>query len=302
MQLNAQSENQLRQDLQSTKNKTSQLQIRLRLLDAIYERNRNEWQKEVQILVSQRRAYVGSDNQAQISLLEAERARYQGDHQQLIEIFNQSIAPHNFSNPKAAWRKKILGCLLFPNDKKFHYKTLIAQANKGLKHREQTALYLQIAKNFSTLFQKDSAIWAGNIALQHAKRSDKKWVLIDAMQQQAEVYWQFNLFEQAVQRSINSLQLAEEAQLVHFKLSPLLLIASISIDVKNYNQAFTYLKLAQDLAKVNKDSRGQAYTNYLLGRYYLGINLPAKASTMAGLAYRFFLKMLATCVIRIERG
>ena len=51
MQLNAQSENQLRQDLQSTKNKTSQLQIRLRLLDAIYERNRNEWQKEVQILV-----------------------------------------------------------------------------------------------------------------------------------------------------------------------------------------------------------------------------------------------------------
>ena len=64
MQLNAQSEKQLRQDLQSTKNKTSQLQIRLRLLDAIYERNRNEWQKEVQILVSQRRAYVGSDNQA----------------------------------------------------------------------------------------------------------------------------------------------------------------------------------------------------------------------------------------------
>ena len=36
MQLNAQSEKQLRQDLQSTKNKTSQLQIRLRLLDAIY--------------------------------------------------------------------------------------------------------------------------------------------------------------------------------------------------------------------------------------------------------------------------
>jgi hypothetical protein len=288
LQLNAQSENQLRQDLQSTKNKTSQLQIRLRLIDAIYERNRNEWQKEVKILVLQRRAYVGSENQAQISLLEAERARYQGEHQQLIEIFNQAIAPHNFSNPKAAWRKKMLGCFLFPNDKKYHYKTLIAQANRGLKHREQTALYLQIAKNFSTLFQKDSAIWASNMALQHAKRSDKKWVLIDAMQQQAEVYWQFNLFEQAVQRSINSLQLAEEAQLDHFKLSPLLLIASISIDVKNYNQAFTYLKLAQDLAKVNKDNRGQAYTNYLLGRYYLGINLPAKASTMAGLAYRFF--------------
>jgi hypothetical protein len=50
MQLNAQSEKQLRQDLQGTKNKTSQLQIRLHLIDVIYERNRNEWQKEVQLL------------------------------------------------------------------------------------------------------------------------------------------------------------------------------------------------------------------------------------------------------------
>jgi hypothetical protein len=98
----------------------------------------------------------------------------------------------------------------YSKEKEYHYRTLLAKANRVLKHREQTALYLQIAKNFTATFQKDSAVWASNMALQHAKRADKKWVLIDAMQQQAEVYWQFNLFEQAVQRAINSLQLAEE--------------------------------------------------------------------------------------------
>jgi hypothetical protein len=267
MQLNAQSEKQLRQDLQGTKNKTSQLQIRLHLIDVIYERNRNEWQKEVQLLIAQRKAYFGAENQALISLVEAERARYLGNNTHLSKIFNQKLAQHSFKDPNAAWRKQLLGCAI-SKEKEYHYRTLLTKANRVLKHREQTALYLQIAKNFTATFQKDSAVWASNMALQHAKRADKKWVLIDAMQQQAEVYWQFNLFEQAVQRSINSLQLAEEAQLDHFKLSPLLLIASISIDVKNFNQAFTYLKLAQDLAKVNKDNRGQAYTNYLLGRYY----------------------------------
>jgi hypothetical protein len=72
-QLNAQSENKLRQELQATKDKTSQLQIRFRLLDVIYERNRNEWQKEIKLLVAQRQAYAGAENQALISLLAADR-------------------------------------------------------------------------------------------------------------------------------------------------------------------------------------------------------------------------------------
>jgi hypothetical protein len=108
------------------------------------------------------------------------------------------------------------------------------------------------------------------------------------MQQQAEVYWQFNLFEQAVQRAIYSLQLAEEAELSYFKSSPLLLIASISIEVKNYNLAFSYLKLAQDLAKAQKDERSMAFVNYLFSRYYIGTNVPNKAAISAGLAYNWF--------------
>jgi sensor histidine kinase YesM len=160
--------------------------------------------------------------------------------------------------------------------------------NRGLKNREQTALYLQIAKNFTAVYHKDSAIWASNRALQLAKRSDKRWVLIEAMQQQAEVYWQFNLFEQAVQRSIFSLQLAEEAALDYYKLSPLLLIASISTDVKNYNVADAYLKRAQDLAQTMKDERSLAFAHYLFGRYYLGINAPPKAAQRANLAYHWF--------------
>ncbi|MFM7005995.1 MAG: histidine kinase [Flavobacteriales bacterium] len=282
-----QTEDELRQKMQATKNKTSQLQIRLRLLDAVYERNRNEWQKEAQLLVTQRRAYLGKENQALISLIEADRARYIGNVQLFERIFKQTLAQHNFKDAKANFRKNILGCSLDPSSN-FHYRKLIIASNEAMKHREQAELYLQIARNFTGAFQKDSALWASNLALQHAKRSDKKWVLIEAMQQQAEVFWNFNLFEQAVQRSIYSLQLAEEAQLSYFKLGPLLLIASISLEVKNYNQAYTYLKLAQELAKVLKDERGQAFANYLFSRYHLGINQPQKASAMAGLAYRYF--------------
>ncbi|MEN9968371.1 MAG: hypothetical protein RIR94_545 [Bacteroidota bacterium] len=288
LQVSAQSEKQLRTELARTKDKTSQLQIRLRLIDAIYERNRNEWQKEVNLLVLQRRAYNSLGSQALISLMEAERANFLGNRRGLAQIFNSQLKDYHFSNPKLNWRKNLLGCALYPQDKKYHYARLISQMNRGLKNREQTALYLQIAKNFTAVYHKDSAIWASNRALQLAKRSDKRWVLIEAMQQQAEVYWQFNLFEQAVQRAIFSLQLAEEATLDYYKLSPLLMIASISIDVKNYNEAVTYLKLAQDLAQSTKDERSLAFAHYLLGRYYLGINAPSKAAQSAGLAYHWF--------------
>jgi hypothetical protein len=288
VQLNAQSEKLLRQELQNTKNKTAQLQIRLRLIDAIYERNRQDWQKEVHLLVLQRRAYQGAANQALISLLQAERALFLGNTQELNQLFDQNLGGHRFSDPKLNWRKNLLGSALYPQVSTYHYRTLLSQMSRGLKNREQTALYLQFAKNFTAVNQKDSALWASNMALQLAKRSDKKWVLIEAMQQQAEVYWQFNLFEQAVQRAIYSLQLAEEAELSYFKSSPLLLIASISIEVKNFNLAFSYLKLAQDLAKAQKDERSMAFVNYLFSRYYIGTNMPNKAGISAGLAYNWF--------------
>ena len=288
LQLTAQTEKQLRSELARTKDKTSQLQIRLRLIDAIYESNRNEWQKEVKLLVLQRRAYVGPYDQALISLLEAERANFLGNRKSLVQIFDNQLQDARFRDPKLNWRKNLLGCAVHPNDPTYHYTRLLAQMNRGLKNREQTALYLQIAKNFTAVYHKDSAIWASNRALQLAKRSDKRWVLIEAMQQQAEVYWQFNLFEQAVQRSIFSLQLAEEAALDYYKLSPLLLIASISTDVKNYNVADAYLKRAQDLAQTMKDERSLAFAHYLFGRYYLGINAPTKAAQRANLAYHWF--------------
>lgn len=288
LQLSAQTETQLRTELAQTKDKTVQLQIRLRLLDAIYERNRNDWQKEVKLLVDQRRAYQSKNSQILISLLEAERAYFLGNQRELEQIFSTQLKNVKFKDSKYNWRKKILGCALYPNDKQYHYKRLLAEVNRNLKNREQTAIYLQIAKNFSAVYQKDSALWASNRALQFAKRSDKRWVLIEAMQRQAEVFWQFSLFEQAVQRAIFSMQLAEEASLEYYKLSPLLLIASISIDVKNYNEALTYLKLAQELAIATKDDRSLAYTNYLYGKYYLGVNMPTKALQSAEKSYYWF--------------
>jgi tetratricopeptide (TPR) repeat protein len=288
LQLSAQTETQLRTELAQTKDKTVQLQIRLRLLDAIYERNRNDWQKEVKLLVDQRRAYQSKNSQVLISLLEAERAYFLGNQRELEQVFSTQLKNVKFKDSKYNWRKKILGCALYPNDKQYHYKRLLAEVNRNLKNREQTAIYLQIAKNFSAVYQKDSALWASNRALQFAKRSDKRWVLIEAMQRQAEVFWQFSLFEQAVQRAIFSMQLAEEASLEYYKLSPLLLIASISIDVKNYNEALTYLKLAQELAIATKDDRSLAYTNYLYGKYYLGVNMPTKALQSAEKSYYWF--------------
>ena len=89
LKITAQTEKQLLQELKLQKNKTSQLQIRLRLLELIYERDRNEWQKEVLLLVNQRAAYAGTENQALISLVEAERASFHGNRSQLIKIFDE---------------------------------------------------------------------------------------------------------------------------------------------------------------------------------------------------------------------
>lgn len=288
MKITAQTEEQLLQELKLQKNKTSQLQIRLRLLELIYERDRNEWQKEVLLLVNQRAAYSGTENQALISLVEAERASFQGNRGQLIKIFDEKLMPIHFKETAFEWRKKMLGAAIYPNSEKFHYKKLLNQLTTKQNKREQTALYLQIARNFAQNFQKDSAIWASNLALQLAKRSDKKWVLIEAMQQQAEVFWQFNLYESAVQRSIFSVQLAEEAQLDYFRVRPLLLIASILIDLKNVDQAFPYLKRAYEFAKISNDNQQLAYANYLYSKYYLAKNQYKRANARALLAHDFF--------------
>ena len=107
MQLTAQTEKQLRSELARTKDKTSQLQIRLRLIDAIYESNRNQWQKEVNLLVLQRRAYAGQANQDLISLLAAERANFLGNRKSLVKIFDSELQSARFRDPRLNWRKNL---------------------------------------------------------------------------------------------------------------------------------------------------------------------------------------------------
>lgn len=287
----AQTEKQLRSELSIQKDKTSQLNIRLRILDIIYERDRNEWQNEVAILIEQRLAYPGKNNQSLISLLEAERAFYLGNTESLAAIFDQQLMKYTFKNANLEWRKNILGLAVHPNNEAFDYQALRTKYSNRQNKREQATLYLQIARNFTSNDQKDSAIWASNIALQLAKRADKKWVLIEAMQQQAEVYWHFNLFELAVQRAINSLQLAEEAQLEYFKVKPLLLIASICIEVKSFNQALSYLKRSNEIAQQRKDEFQLALVEYFYGHYYLGVKDEKKAELVALSALQYFEKV-----------
>ncbi|MEN9699953.1 MAG: hypothetical protein RLZZ301_1151 [Bacteroidota bacterium] len=286
--LHAQSEAQLRKQMQQTRDKTEVLMLKLHLLDLIYERDRAAWYIEVQQCLHDTTIFPTKQAQQIRELLRARSANYLGNHEAVKELFLKNLQHVHFKDPELEFYRLQLGNLAAPDQVANRASTWIQFTRHYLKNRELSAVYQQLAMNYVARQQKDSAIWASNLATQLAKRSDKKWVLIEALQRQAEVYWQLNMLEQAVQHSIYAVQMADEAKLNYYKISPYLLIASISTEVRNYNQALSYLKQAKKTFDQSADPRNRAFLNYLFAKYYTATNQEAKAHAAAMLAIGWF--------------
>ncbi|MEN9742289.1 MAG: hypothetical protein RLZZ65_94 [Bacteroidota bacterium] len=266
--LHAQTEGQLRNILQKTKDKTSHLQARLHLLEYLEENNRSEWLAEINLLEKQQNAYTIQSDQKLVQLILAEKELYLGAIQKGKALFDRYLHDFQFQNKELEWRRRVLAYSFSTNSAATEFPDLLSYSRKYLKNKRSAQLYQIQAERFLFIGNIDSATFWSEQSVQIAKRSEGKWVLINALESQAELFWQTNQLEKAVQRSIYSLQLAEEAQLPYFKIRPLLLIAAISLEVGNEEQAFVYAKRAQHLANQFSDPYFHAYAGIILSDYY----------------------------------
>jgi hypothetical protein len=266
--VHAETEDQLRKNLQKTKDKTSHLQARLHLLSFLEETNKSSWLKELELIEKQALAYNNPKDQKIISLLLCEKAIYLGAFSNAKLNFEHNLKTYIFQSKQLEWRRKLLEYTLKQNKSTQNFKSLLAYSRLFMKNKQSAQLYQIQATHYLVQGQIDSALILSDQSVQIAKRSAGSWTLINALQAQAEVFWRANLLDKAVQRSIFSLQLAEEAQLPYFKIRPLILIAAISLEVGNDDQTIAYAKRAQNLADQYQDDFFRAYSALILSEHY----------------------------------
>ena len=287
----AQTEEKLRKALQKTTDKTSHLQARLHLLSYLEQTNKATWINELEQLEEQALAYNKRNDQKIIALLLSEKAIYLGATIEAAEIFQSNLKAYTFTDKQLEWRRKLLAFAFAPAQPDLSFRSLLSYSRRYLKNKETAQLYQIQAAKYLAFGQIDSALVFSDQAVQIAKRSEGSWTLINALQAQAEVLWQANLLDQAVQRAIFSLQLAEEAQLPYFKIRPLILIAAISLEVGNVEQTIAYAKRAQNLANKFQDELYLAFTSLILSEHYLQAQQTTRAQHNLNYALTYFKKI-----------
>lgn len=287
----AQTEEQLRKELQMTKDKTTHLQARLHLLSFLEQTNKATWLKELEIIEDQALVYTNQNDQKIVSLLLSEKALYLGAISEVQTIFQTQLKSYTFSDKKLEWRRLLIAYTLAENQTAPNFKNLQAYSRRYLKNKETAQLYQLQATKYLMQGQLDSALILSDQAVQIAKRSAGSWTLINALQAQAEIFWQANLLDKAVQRAIFSLQLAEEAKLPYFKIRPLVLISAISLEVGNNEQTIAYAKRAQNLANKFQDELYLGFTSLILSEHYLQAQQTMRAQINLNFALAYFKKI-----------
>jgi hypothetical protein len=113
--VHAETEDQLRKNLQKTKDKTSHLQARLHLLSFLEETNKSSWLKELELIEKQALAYNNPKDQKIISLLLCEKAIYLGAFSNAKLNFERNLKTYIFQSKQLEWRRKLLDYTLAPN-------------------------------------------------------------------------------------------------------------------------------------------------------------------------------------------
>ena len=139
--VHAETEDQLRKNLQKTKDKTSHLQARLHLLSFLEETNKSSWLKELELIEKQALAYNNPKDQKIISLLLCEKALYLGALPNAQAIFQRSLSNYAFQSKQLEWRRKLLDYTLTPNKSAKSFKSLLAYSRRFMKNKQSAQLY-----------------------------------------------------------------------------------------------------------------------------------------------------------------
>jgi tetratricopeptide (TPR) repeat protein len=135
---------------------------------------------------------------------------------------------------------------------------------------------------------RDSAFWASNRAISFAKRSQKREILVLALQNLARNYGYFLDLEGAVQKELQAIRLAEELHIDPLKIHSFIEIAKYSSYVGNWTESLGYLKRALQLAREFHDDQAIAVIELFFSKVYLYQNQLTLAFYYVSKAEQYF--------------
>lgn len=266
--------NQLTTQLDEAKSVTEELDAKIELIDFYAQVDPRKWKTSIARLKSMRKRYPTKESQQKIDLIFAEFLLKSGNIEQFKLLFSSKLSKVNVRSKDLRFRL---------NRMRFEYEIALnnwGQAKetadssllllrKNRNNARSSVIYQDISRLYMNRSIRDSAFWASDRAISYAKRSQKREVLVQALQNQARNFGYFLDLESAVQKELQAIKLAEELHVDYLKIHSFIEIALYSSYVGNWTEALGYLKRALQLAREFHDDQSIAIIELNFSKVYL---------------------------------
>jgi len=265
---------QLTTKLEDAKSVTEELDAKIELIDFYAQVDPRKWKTSIAQLKAKRKRYPTKESQQKIDLIVAEFLLKSGNIEQFKLHFSTKLSNVKVQSKNLRFRL---------NRIRFEYQIALnnwGQAKetadsslrllrKNRNNARSSLIYQDISRLYMNRSVRDSAFWASDRAISYAKRSQRREVLVQALQNQARNYGYFLDLESAVQKELQAIRLAEELHVDHFKIHSFIQIALYSSYVGNWTEALGYLKRALQLAREFHDDQSIAIIELNFSKVYL---------------------------------
>ena len=287
--------NQLNNQLAEAKSATEQLDAKIELIDFYAQVDPRKWKMSIQELIVMRKRYPERLSQQKIDIIFAEYLLKSGNIERFKQVFSTKLSTIVVRSREVLFRlKRIrfeyeLALENWQGAKKTADSSLLLLRKKR-NNAQSSLIYQDISRLYMSRSIRDSAFWASDRAISFAKRSQKREILVQALQNQARNYGYFLDLESAVQKELQAIRLAEELDVDHLKIHSFIEIALYSSYVGNWTEALGYLKRALQLAREFHDDRSIAIIELNFSKVYLHQNQVTLAFYHVRKAQRSFLQ------------
>ncbi len=285
--------NQLQKQLSASKSLSEELAAKIELIDYYAHENPRKWKQAIYQLLSTRTRYLEKGAQQKISLIYAEYLVKSGNLEEFKSIFSKQLATASFLSKDFAFRLYRVH---------FEYELISEQWSRAKQTADSTLrfigkrrnnaqsslIYQDISRMYMSMSLRDSAFWASNRAISFAKRSQKREILVLALQNLAHNYGYFLDLEGAVQKELQAIRLAEELHIDPLKIHSFIEIAKYSSYVGNWTESLGYLKRALQVAREFHDDQAIAVIELFFSKVYLHQNQLTLAFHYVGKAEQYF--------------
>jgi hypothetical protein len=285
--------NQLKEQLTASKSPSEELAAKIELIDFCAREDSRKWKQDILQLWSTRKRYSGKDAQQKISLIYAEYLVKSGNLEEFKSIFSKQLATISFSSKDFVFRYNRIHFESELISEKWSRAKEITDSSllfteKSRNNAQSSLIYQDISRLYMSRSLRDSAFWASNRAISFAKRSQKRDILVLALQNQARNYGYFLDLEGAVQKELQAIRLAEELHIDQLKIHSFIEIAKYSSYVGNWTESLGYLKRALQLAREFHDDQAIAIIELFFSKVYLHQNQLTLAFHYVGKAEHYF--------------